>query len=337
MKSISVAQVSRHRRLIYGAAALMIMFFHMGTNIPNRGALKILRILQDLGCCGVEMFLLLSGFGLMRSLQKQPGLKTFWARRLARVLPPLAVCALCFDIVLYRGPYAAQVGEGFALDYLMSSAVWYVSFIALMYLLYPLLDRLCRKRRAVLWLLTAACTLFSFLLETHIAGPRDDMIMRMVSRIPVFLLGCVLAPREIENRPVSRCALPVLMPLSAVLIAVWRKNMLPGCAYSVRMLCFTVCAMTIILLLAILGEWLSGGRARRIVYRFLGFCGAYSLEIYLVFARVRALMAMIPAGKWGAFASLKMDFAAAILTILLSALLSEACSRAVRALERKRL
>lgn len=313
--SLKTQQISRHRSFIYGAAALMIMFFHFGTNIPNRGLLKILRIFQDLGCCGVEMFLLLTGFGLVRSLKRDPSRRRFLARRLSRILPPLFICALAFDILLYSGPYAAAVGKGFFLDYLLSSAVWYVSFIALMYLAFPCIESLRRKSPAAIHLLTILLAILSFVLESAADFPRESEIMRMFSRIPVFLLGCALAPWETENRPVSRLSLPCLLPLSAILIAAWRKNLLPGAYYSLRTLCFTVCAMTIILLLGLLAEGISGGR----IYRFFAFCGACSLEIYLVFARIRAVLPMLPVG--GSFASIKMDFAAVLITLPVSALI----------------
>lgn len=44
--------------------------FHWGTNIPNHGIFKPLLLLKNLGCAGVEIFLLLSGTGLYHSLSR---------------------------------------------------------------------------------------------------------------------------------------------------------------------------------------------------------------------------------------------------------------------------
>ena len=320
----TMQDISRHRRFIYGMAALMIMIFHMGTRFPNAGALKPLNLVQQLSGCGVEIFLLLSGTGLYRSLEKNPEIPSFYARRMRRILPPLAVCTLVFDIALYCGPLRAAVGENFVLQYLMSSAVWFVSFIALMYLLYPLIFKLQKAHPGLIWPLAAGFAALSFLLESEwrISGEA----MRMVSRIPIFLAGCALAQRK---RPLPRWLLPVMLPAALAFTLCWRKKVL-SCGYSLRMLSYAACAVVLIMLFTGAAEWLSQGKIRRKIGLWIGFCGNYSLEIYLVFARVREAMLHIPALQHAHVTALQLDLAAAALTILLSALLGEACRRMFR-------
>lgn len=56
--------VSRHRPVLYGFAALWIVFFHMECKVPAAGLLLPVSVFQSIGACGVEMFVLLTGPGL---------------------------------------------------------------------------------------------------------------------------------------------------------------------------------------------------------------------------------------------------------------------------------
>jgi len=80
VKQLNCRDLSRSRRVIYGAAALMVMLGHMGTRIEYVGWLRPLRILQKLGGGSVEIFLLLGAVGLYHSLGKGGRLRDFYLR-----------------------------------------------------------------------------------------------------------------------------------------------------------------------------------------------------------------------------------------------------------------
>ena len=67
---ISLGALSRHRALLYGFAAAWILLFHMHFQLPNHPALIPLQWFKASGNAGVEMFLLLSGFGLYGSMSR---------------------------------------------------------------------------------------------------------------------------------------------------------------------------------------------------------------------------------------------------------------------------
>ena len=68
---ISLSALSRHRPLLYGFAAAWILLFHMQFQLPNHTALIPLKWFKVSGNAGVEMFLLLSGFGLYGSMSRE--------------------------------------------------------------------------------------------------------------------------------------------------------------------------------------------------------------------------------------------------------------------------
>lgn len=90
--------ISAHRQFLYGISALWILFFHMNAELPMHGGFRILRLIQSAGNCGVEIFLLLTGYGLYASLNRNSNVLRFYRRRLARVLLPALVAFLCCDL-----------------------------------------------------------------------------------------------------------------------------------------------------------------------------------------------------------------------------------------------
>jgi len=323
VKQLNCRDLSRSRRVIYGAAALMVMLGHMGTRIEYVGWLRPLRILQKLGGGSVEIFLLLGAVGLYHSLGKGGRLRDFYLRRALRVLPPLIVCGLVFDGAIYHLlPYGSD-GRPFLIYWLMSSAVWYVSFIALMYLLSPLIFALQKRNAAALWLAVPVFAALSFLLEGMADGP-DYMAMRMISRFPVFLLGCALAPHLAGDRPLPRWLLPLMIPCTAGAVWFWVKHPQPELRYSYRMIVSLLVAVSIILLISFALRYLEKCAPGRLLCRGLGFCGDCSLEIYLLFARVRAMLELLPIPS-----VLGKDLIAAVLSIPLAHSLADMCAKLV--------
>lgn len=62
--------LSRHRLFLYGAATLLVIFSHTKTQFPVSGIWPAATVVHRHGMVGVEMFLLLSGFGLYGALSR---------------------------------------------------------------------------------------------------------------------------------------------------------------------------------------------------------------------------------------------------------------------------
>lgn len=138
--------LSQNRSEIMGLATLMIVIFHFFqmSNFLNDNL--IIDRLAYAFCSGVEIFIFLSGIGLFYSYQKKPALKDFYKKRLLNVYVPYLIIALPYtlwwsfvnrSIILFPLNWALP-------NYYFGNArdVWYIPFILLMYLLFPLIYKL---------------------------------------------------------------------------------------------------------------------------------------------------------------------------------------------------
>ena len=80
IKDIELANISRYRSELMGAAMLFIILFHVPLDRSNE-----FFGLRRCGNVGVDMFLFLSGIGLWFSWVKNPSVWQFYKRRLLRI------------------------------------------------------------------------------------------------------------------------------------------------------------------------------------------------------------------------------------------------------------
>lgn len=97
IKDIELANISRFRGELMGAAMLFIILFHVA--LPREDAFFGLR---RMGNVGVDMFLFLSGIGLWFSWTKNPDVRHFFVRRYLRIYPAWLIIACLFYIPRLR-------------------------------------------------------------------------------------------------------------------------------------------------------------------------------------------------------------------------------------------
>ena len=106
IKEIELANISRYRGELMGAAMIFVILFHVG--LPRDDTFFGLR---RIGNIGVDIFLFLSGMGLWFSWTKRPSLSHFFSRRFLRIYPAWFIIAclyyipdfLCPDFVGHSG------------------------------------------------------------------------------------------------------------------------------------------------------------------------------------------------------------------------------------------
>lgn len=100
IEKIDVFHISKYRTELMGLAILWIMLYHCReVDIP------IIRQIQEVGYSGVEIFFLLSSFGLLYAWEKRKSVKEFYLRRARRILPyylPIVV-GRCIWFGLFEG------------------------------------------------------------------------------------------------------------------------------------------------------------------------------------------------------------------------------------------
>lgn len=126
---LSQTQTSQMR----GIAILLVLFHHFFSNVVDYSA-SVRNIVLNQGQIGVSIFLILSGFGIYKSINRN-GLKAFFSKRASRVLIPYIVAGLVqsiFELILYRKNFYLFIQSILNILYDTSSR-WFIGFIIFWY------------------------------------------------------------------------------------------------------------------------------------------------------------------------------------------------------------
>lgn len=185
--------LSKHRVAIMGGAILLIMLFHqefLKDGLP-------IEWLHHLGYIGVEIFLLLSGFGIATSLERnRTGI--FYRNRIVRILPACLIWGVTQTVLStieglpdWKMPIVLEV---FSLSH------WYIYALLVYYAISPWLYRI--NSRIGWW------SLFFFCLITYIVllfWKDDENAFYLIEkgrwvfkRLPCFVMGMLLIQKPIR-------------------------------------------------------------------------------------------------------------------------------------------
>lgn len=293
-------RISQMRTCLFGLAIFCIMVFHS----PLETAAYETRFFRVFLNIGVEIFLVLSAIGLYASLENDPRLGAFyWKRVLRAVLPTIPV------VLVWFGYYDLLGGAGWRAFFIDATLLgfwirgsrpeWFVALILVLYAVYPALHRLRKSRRGAvgILLLTAAFVALN-IVWCFLAPVSYERTEIAFSRVPVFLLGCLIAPWVRENKKAPRGMFGVCAAAFAVLFIVkffghfakpWSRLINAPLGFLLTILlsqaACTCCDKT----------------AGRPFVRFFSFLGGFSLELYLLHERVLHVVqaAGCPAGPYG--------------------------------------
>ena len=282
IKDIELANISRFRGELMGAAMLFIILFHVA--LPREDAFFGLR---RMGNVGVDMFLFLSGIGLWFSWMKNPSAKHFFIRRYLRIYPTWLIIACLFYIPSFQGGstwnWIYLFGEitinwGFWLHDELN--FWYIPATMMLYLFAPAYMELIRRHPIYRWLpvvMIMWCILVQYVTPIHQAVGHLEIFW---SRVPIFFIGInmgemVRQKQTLDGASIWMIWLMFLMTLLASIFLEQEKHgMFP--LFLERMLYIPLTITSILLLNRIFRRtpgWFNKG--------FM-FVGALSLECYLL-------------------------------------------------------
>lgn len=188
--------VSKYRNAIMGIAALWILAFHAWvpiTPVPSSENFNIFgfleRYLKIIGYCGVDIFLLLSGFGLTFAIKKGSLLR-FYYRRLRRIiLPFMVVSAFLWRVFGWSTLEFIKHISGYNFYFEKADGImWFVPSIVTLYLLFPLYYKLfCKAANKIVF--TAVATFVWFIISLLLQNIMRTDLYGFTNRIPVFLIG----------------------------------------------------------------------------------------------------------------------------------------------------
>jgi len=180
-----------------GLAVLTVIFAHVAYDLVSDN--RFLYPLSTMAGVGVNLFLLLSGYGLIVSALKKPSsIWQFYKHRLAKLYIPFWICLIIFfalDFWLlninYGLVYMVQALVGFfgrANLYLdVNSPFWYFTWIAMYYLIFPWL--LIKKAPWLSAILIYVLTFTALKLQPHFL---DQVIYLYRVHSIAFPLGVLL-------------------------------------------------------------------------------------------------------------------------------------------------
>lgn len=292
-KHLQLENLNRYRTEIYGFCALWIMLFH-GKIMDYAHIKEISPLISQIlgfGNVGVDIFLLLSGIGCFFSFKRDGNVDSFYKKRMLRVLPSYLIfatpCFFVLDIVLKDYGLKRFISDLSLYSFWHDgvSVFWYVAFIVLVYLLFPIIYRSifgkgsCNYLAFFLWMastiaINAYCRIYQSELYSNIEIG--------ICRFPVFLVGtlfgCFLDGKR--NFSVSFYILCFMFTLASRYICT--TGFLPGLGsrYTYLFLGIAIAVTLSVLFSLIRAKWL---------HAFFKFFGRMSLELYIVHIGLRKL------------------------------------------------
>lgn len=226
----------RHRAGLMGIAAVMIYFAHAYAFVNLKG---IAASLFSLGNVGVDIFLLLTGFGMAFSFSRRPGLRAFYHKRAVRIGVPFLCLSVPYflyaDFFMFASSRATFTR--FALDcsslsyWIFHTGAWYVSMLVPLYLATPLWASFERQfsQKAFPAFIGVALSLVLYFTMTGLPAldPVAANVAFVAKRLPsffvgfwigsTFLLGNLLRMRRWEAVTLSFVALAAWFSLRSIL------------------------------------------------------------------------------------------------------------------------
>lgn len=288
MKNRSLQYLTEYRSAAMGVCILWIMLFHSIIPAPdNKLLLSLWYVFVSFGGgCGVNIFLLLSGFGLMCSAKKR-GLqiewKTWGRKRLIRILPAYLIISTIYYIVkgygfadvLYNVSFCSFLIEGVR-DF------WYIFAILFCYALFPITCKLFKTYNAHCVTLLSLIVLFAFNYVLFTLSPEHYAHIEIFTqRIYCFVIGCYFAYLFFDEKVLLYNAVTIIALILSIILYVTHIKFVGS-----DRLFFICLSIPFLQLMNVVIKYLPAS-----LNMLLSYFGSRSLEIYLVHVSFGVLVA----------------------------------------------
>ena len=332
---VELGKISKYRSELMGFAIIIVMLFHVPLSRldPFFG-------LRRMGNLGVDIFFFLSGIGLWYSWAKQQDWRRFYLNRALRIYPAWLIVAGYFYISRFHGTTTASYVD-LAGDIIVNwdfwlhdeLTFWYVPATMMLYLFAPPYMELVRRHPIYRWLVVLPlmwCIIVQYVAPVHQAVGHIEIFW---SRVPIFFLGINFAEAVRQKREIDKQAWWMIIGLFALSLwaCIWLEQMRHGRfpLYTERML-YIVLAITTILIMSKVFDWLCGSKAGTYVNKWFAWVGGISLEIYLVHVQfVLNPLQQYRLGYWHTF------FATLAISLPVAWIISKVCSVVINKLKTK--
>lgn len=294
LKRFPLDLISSYRNAIYGFAITWIALFHAhAINSVDYSfgyhSLRFFRTFMETGNVGVEIFLFASGISLYFAYSKKPETYIFLIKRLLRLWIPVVVVDGVYWLVRFwiiGGTPARFINRILMVEFWETGdqSIWFVSLIAVLYILYPLMHGFVFRRdndKSVL-LRGGALMIICYLAIISFASEAAyfDTIEIAVTRIPSFVFGVIAGKFVFEHRKIPMVFAPAAFIVAAAFFAVIHKELLDG--YEKRLF-YIIGGVSLSYVLAIIFKLIDSAPVPGLssITRAFNWIGGFSLELYL--------------------------------------------------------
>lgn len=244
-----------------------------------------------IGHGGVDIFLFLSGFGLVFSCWKTNGkinYLEFLKKRILRIIPTYYIIIIFFGLILHK-PISQIIEQllifGFFFPmFKISSYDWYIPSLLVFYLVFPIYYKYFVEAPKKLTILAIISGILSTLALVYI---QKGTVILFFSRIPIFFIGAYFAYMILKKERFSKIATILVIVLSVLSLVfelgityIYDSNFLRKTALSHVPFMFITPGLC--MLLSWLFDMIHANLLGRKFLTILTFLGGISLEIYLI-------------------------------------------------------
>lgn len=283
--------VSKYRNEVYGISILWVVIFHANAidNVDLSFGCSTLRFLDYFLCAGsvgVDIFLFLSGICLYFSFTKCPDYKEFITKRLSRVLLPTYLIYSLYWLIRFvaiNHDLVAFISRMTLMRFWITgdSTIWFVSLILVLYLLYPYIySFLFENSHFILKSIVLIISSLVFVTIYYLSSKDLYHLFNIaITRIPIFMVGCVFGKLVYDGKTVSWIFVPVVIALFCVFI--YATQQITIVSSLSRRLIYGVGGLSGCYILAIIFEAISSlGKIALRLLSMLSNLGKCSLELY---------------------------------------------------------
>lgn len=317
--------VSSNRTFIMGCGMGAILLFHQPFFSDN----LLTGFFHIFGHWGVDLFLFISGMGIVNSLSKNT-LKQYYTNRIIRIIPSCLIVGFCKVLLMHWG-FVEFVHENTLLT-LTNCYLWYIYAILIYYIISPFLFKEIQKYGILVLvgvsLLSISCMFVPFYNNSFYFINKMGWV---IERLPVFVYGMYFSCYSIKKEKNEYFKIGFISLLICFILRIcvvyldWSINSI---IYILLLLSMpTLCVISSFFYIVL--KRLKGD----ILFKYLG---RYSLEIYLwqefVFYNMSSNQLFLYNGKWFQF----LISLALILTLsYLTFFLKEVLFRTVKSIYKK--
>lgn len=276
--------VNKYRKQLMGVAALWILIFHVWklafTEIPKIRFFE--RVFVRIGFCGVDIFFLISGIGLVYAIGKY-SLLEFWVRRYKRLIFPFV---LILGIIAYLEKWdivkIIKVTFGYGLFFgNYDTVLWFTTAIAVFYLLFPLYYRFFSKSLNPKLFTVVSLEIWAIIMVL-ISDYLVKDVFGLTNRIPIFLIGVLLGWMG-QNEDVKLDRQNIMALLVTLMLGLVLSYLTNYCSFFLLVPVSNCCIPNILItvsLCPLLALVIDKLKRKKILCAVLGFLGLSSYELY---------------------------------------------------------